>query len=529
MCVGLKLKIKAVNPNAPREYRVSCGNCEECRAVYKESWNFRLTAELEALMAQGWQCGFLTLTYSDEKMNCLSLRQLWDDVEQLPALTSWERMDSEQRIKRFGHDFFTPKFMCFRKQDVQEYIIDARQWLIRHYNCVKEWRLRYIVCAEFGSKTHRPHYHALLIFPPFVDAHAFFDFLHSRWSLDFGHVFPRYFNGGEDGNHYKHKPFLVDSYAKAARYVAKYTTKDLYYDEYLAEELGKYGLSLSPQKHLLKDYLAFHCQSKSLGSTILERFKTDADKLNALKNGVFFVGEDKPRVLPIYLKNKLLYDNVYQYEFISPEAAKARNDMGDKTFLMGSLVFNEDFPCRRLVRRVASKFFHDNIQEIFKLKVAKYSEFFSQFRDEIAMRKRETILRSRWCGIGKEFPDISYLRHPWQSLSDFMHKECLSCDDLAALYLCYYGVKPHIRRFVHPSLYPYLYLSRYYPHEMELPQVEDKTEREAMNSFLSELFSILDNCFKFWSAVPKVRSLEERDADYIGDSFKSEDYYNAVS
>ena len=528
MCVGLKLKIKAVNPNAPRVYRVGCGNCEECRAVYKESWNFRLTAELEALMGAGWQCGFLTLTYSDLNINVLSLHQLWDDVENMPAAVSWREMSNQERIERFGHDFFTPKFLCFRKSDVQEWIINARQWLIRKYECVREWRLRYIVCGEFGAKTKRPHYHALLIFPPFVDARAFYDYLHESWSLDHGHVFPRYFEGGFDGK-INHKPFLVESYAKAARYVSKYTTKDIYYDEYLTEELGKYGLSLTPHKKDLKDFLAFHCQSKSLGSTILERFKTDADKLNALKNGVFFVGEDKPRVLPIYLKNKLLYDNVYQYEFISPDMAKMREESGEKVYSMGSLVFKEDFPCRRLVRREASKFFHDNIEEIFKLKVAKYSEFFSQFRDEIAMLKREAVLRSRWCGLGKEFPDLSYLGNPWWQLSNFMQKEHLTCDDVAALYLCFYGVKPNIRRFVHPSLYPYLYLSRYYPKELELPQVEDKLECEAMNNFLDCLFCILDSCFKYWSCVPKVRSLEECDADFISDSFKSEDYYNAVS
>lgn len=519
MCVSLKLKIKAVNPNAPRCYRVACGNCEECRAVYKESWNFRLTAELEALMGQGWQCGFLTLTYSEYMVNRLSPYHLWDDVNGLPLDVSFRNMDDIERLKRFGHTTCIPRFLCFNRDDVKDWIIGARQWLIRKYDCKDVWRLRYIVCAEFGSHTQRPHYHALLIFPPFVDARDFYNYLKESWSSLMGHVFPRYFEGGVDSKGFEHKPFLVSSYANAARYVAKYTTKDIYYDEYLLNELSKYGLSLSSNKRKLKGVLAFHCQSKSLGSTILERFKTDADKLNALRNGVFFAGEDKPRVLPIYLKNKLLYDNKYVYEFISPEAAKSMNKVGIKTFEMGSLVFKEDFPCRRLVRREASQFFKDNIEEIFKLKVAKYSEFFSQFRDEIAMRKREAVLRERWTGVPF---DTSYLGSPWLALSSFMREHSLTCDDLARLYLCFYGVKNP--KFCSPCFYPYLYLNRYTEHPVELDFVED----EACENFLNQFFSILDDCFKWWTFVPKQRSQLERDADFISDSYKSEEYYSAV-
>lgn len=78
MCVGLKVSVKAVNPLAPKKYRVSCGKCEECRAVYKESWNFRLMAELEALMNNGWQAGFVTLTYNDFCLPIISPSRLED-------------------------------------------------------------------------------------------------------------------------------------------------------------------------------------------------------------------------------------------------------------------------------------------------------------------------------------------------------------------------------------------------------------------------------------------------------------------
>lgn len=511
MCVGLKLKLKAINPAAPARYRVSCGKCEECRAVYKESWNFRLTAELEALMSNGWQCGFLTLTYNDCALPILGPSQLIDTRRDMPLRQAWRYMDEVEKFERFGCGGKFPRIPCFDRSQVSEWFISARQWLYRNYEMSNRDRLRYIACCEFGSHTQRPHLHTLLIFPKYVNAEKFFNHLVSTWSF-YGFVFPKYFDGHVDGSNTKHKPFLVESYAKAARYTAKYTTKDLYYNEFIERSLSDMELRLSDDKSVMRGSLAFHCQSKSLGSSILDsRLSTDADKLNALRNGVFFNGEDRPRVLPVYLKNKILYDNEYVFEMVSPRQGE---DSRHVKYELGCVPFGCDFPAKRVVRRVASQFFKDNIEEIFKLKVEKYSEFFRQLCDKGCMLTRRLALFGRM-GRYVDESATDWLKEPYSRLSAFLASNELSCDDLAALYLCFYGVEH--RKYCSPVLYPMLYLQRYQKEQIDFYASPDP----ACDAFLDDLFGILDDCFRYWCIVPKVRSEEERLVDLVQDEVRS--------
>lgn len=516
--MSLKLKVSAVNVNAPKYYRVACGKCEECRAVYKESWNFRLMAELEALMNNGWQAGFLTLTYNDWSLPIVSPRELIDLDSGLPLNRVWSKVKDEPRFN--GH---VPRIPCFSRSEVSDFFIGARQWLYREYGLSKAFRLRYICCCEFGSHTKRPHMHALLIFPKCVDARKFHKYLCSSWYNPFGFVIPSAdkFDGFVDKKGREHKGFLVDSYASAARYAAKYTTKDIYYDESIDLLLENYRLKFSDNKKYFRCSLAFHCQSKSFGSSILNRFTTDSEKLDAIKNGVFFVGEDKPRVLPIYLKNKLLYDNKYVYQVVSPDTAKACKK--SVKYDLGCVAFGEDFPARRLVQREASDFFKRNIKEIFDLKVKKYSEFFSQFADEGCMRTRRLALSGRF-GSLSSVNDWAFLGEPYKELRGFMNLHDLSFDDLARLYLVFYGVASGKRTFVHPSLYHLVYLNRYVerPIDFSFNVVTDSDSVDGFNEFLSVFFGLLDNCFRWWFFRPKVRSPEERLADEVSDEIKSE-------
>lgn len=521
--MSLKLKVNAVNVNAPTYYRVACGKCEECRAVYKESWNFRLMAELETLMNNGWQAGFITLTYADWALPIVSPRELIDLDSGLPLSRVWSKVKNEPRFN--GH---VPRIPCFSRSQVSDFFVSARQWLYREYKLSKAFRLRYICCCEFGSHTKRPHMHALLIFPKVdeqgrsVDARKFHRFLCDDWYSRFGFVIPSAdkFDGFLDKKGRYHKGFLVDSYASAARYAAKYATKDIYYGESIDSLMENYRIKFSGNKKYFRHSLAFHCQSKSLGSSILSRFSTDSEKLDAIKNGVFFVGEDKPRVLPLYLKSKLLYDNKYVYQVVSPDTAKACNK--SIKYDLGCVAFGEDFPARRLVRREASDFFKRNVKEIYDLKLKKYSEFFSQFGDEGCMCTRRLALSGRF-GSHSSVNDWSYLGEPYKELRGFMNVHDLSYDDLAGLYLVYYGVSADKRVFVHPSYFHFLYLNRYVdrPIDLSFIAVTDSDLVDSYNAFLLVLFGLLDNCFRWWFLRPKVRSPEERLADEISDFIKS--------
>lgn len=549
MCVANKVKVKAVNPLAPKVYRVSCGECEECRAVYKEAWNFRLTAELEALMNNGWQAGFITLTYSDWMLPVVSPRYLIDLDSDCRLNEVWKDVKHESRF-----DGRLPRIPCFDREQVANYFVSIRQWLYREYKLSKEFRLRYIACCEYGSHTQRPHMHCLVIFPKFVDARKLFAFMCDAWNFN-GFTIPSidHFEGWVDKKGKEHKGFLIDSYAAAARYAAKYTTKDIYYVEAVDAQLKRYRLKFSDDSRYFRHSLAFHCQSRSLGYSIIGKFETDAQKLDAIKNGVFFVGEDKPRVLPIYIKNKLLYDNKYVYEMVSPSSDElARRVDAEKSgdlpnifdgesiderkrlsaqrayklagklkpkYELGCVAFGEDFPARRLVRREASDFFKRNIKEIFDLKVKKYAEFFAQFADEGCMLTRRLML----CGRSRAFRLSDWVGKPYAVFLGFIRENDISVADVARLYLCYYGVPERVRTFVHPSLYHYLYLNRYMEHSIDLSfnEVTDKERVDGYNEFLRVLFGFLDNCFEWWCRHPKVRSYEERVADCISDEFKS--------
>lgn len=90
-----------------------CGQCLPCRINRRRIWTHRLM--LEHLCSS--DAVFLTLTYRDE--------DLPDDA-----------------------------MLC--KRDLQRYIKSVRNY----YRASR--RVRYYACGEYGERTHRPHYHAIL-------------------------------------------------------------------------------------------------------------------------------------------------------------------------------------------------------------------------------------------------------------------------------------------------------------------------------------------------------------------------------
>ena len=71
MCLK-QMKIKASSPFAPKELFVPCGNCTECRRVYRTGWRIRLQNDLEYYkIKKGWKIGFFTLTYNSSSLPSL--------------------------------------------------------------------------------------------------------------------------------------------------------------------------------------------------------------------------------------------------------------------------------------------------------------------------------------------------------------------------------------------------------------------------------------------------------------------------
>lgn len=95
----------------------SCGKCMPCRVQRREDWVLRMLHELEF-----WNDScFITLTYSDEH---------------LPPNKSLSVEDLSDFFKRL-------------RSNVE-------------YHLGKDHKIKYFACGEYGPKTHRPHYHAII-------------------------------------------------------------------------------------------------------------------------------------------------------------------------------------------------------------------------------------------------------------------------------------------------------------------------------------------------------------------------------
>lgn len=65
------VKVNSVSGHGATFSFVPCGKCEECRQSSKNAWSFRLCAEIEQRVRDGWHVGFCTLTVDDDHMSYL--------------------------------------------------------------------------------------------------------------------------------------------------------------------------------------------------------------------------------------------------------------------------------------------------------------------------------------------------------------------------------------------------------------------------------------------------------------------------
>jgi len=97
---------------------VPCGVCHNCLKSKRNDWSFRLEQEQKASRSSY----FLTLTYTDENLT-------WGSIA--PTLV---------------------------KTDLQKFFKRIR----KHQQKFKSWKIRYYAVGEYGTKTKRPHYHAMI-------------------------------------------------------------------------------------------------------------------------------------------------------------------------------------------------------------------------------------------------------------------------------------------------------------------------------------------------------------------------------
>lgn len=106
---GISLKYQEGSP----DYFIPCGKCLGCKAQRSREWGIRIVHE-----SKSWdRNSFITLTYDDDHL---------------------------------------PEDGKIRKDDVQSFIKKLRKFQPEHRP------IRYFACGEYGDKTKRPHYHAII-------------------------------------------------------------------------------------------------------------------------------------------------------------------------------------------------------------------------------------------------------------------------------------------------------------------------------------------------------------------------------
>lgn len=462
-----QIRVKSVSDLGLKSAWVPCPDDETFRNVQRNAWAFRLSAEFQSRISQGWSVGFFTLTYNDSHLPLVP-RHLFKDPSR------YERL------------------CAFSRSDIRDFLTKLRKHLKKVY-AIED--IQYMVCSELGPETKRSHYHAVICWPekghnystervfkgsvihkewrsrPCPDDELHFA-IRRIWELEGkkGFVRPWSHLGGIDSHGHKHSPFKVSGdFRFCCKYAGKYCVKDLYYYQYLEPYADQVDIH-SP--YFKKLCCPFHMQSKSLGASILADYPSDASKLKLLFDGVQFVGSDKFLKIPIYIRNKLVFDNYYVIDEVTGE---------------------------RLVRRQANKFFRENSEEIFERKAEFYAQTF-----------KNLLSPGYLLGRGVDADNADYVS---SALSWFLDSYNFSLEDLARFYLAWYGVEYSNCYDVPPHNQ---WLGRYIPNEQTHTEGLSLIDR----GFYDDLHFVC-NCLMFGLGLIPAQSISDI-VERVRDFYKSE-------
>lgn len=259
-----------------------CGQCLFCRINRRRMWTARLM--LESLMHKS-SC-FLTLTY---------------DNEHLP----------NHLIKR----------------DVQLFLKRLRKYLSTHEG---HYKLRYYIAGEYGEKSHRPHYHAILYgIPPEMANAQFFEHF---WT--------------EEGNSDKRLGMChvgYDCSLHAIQYVAGYVTKKFVH-------IPKCGPVQEPEFALMSRKPGIGIPAlETIAQELLQKGVTEHTQIR-IADRTYPLGRTLSKHLAQLLGVNLPFEKVQFFK-----AMVEKNDEALATHLFGSLtelLIAEGEPARRRVTQL---------------------------------------------------------------------------------------------------------------------------------------------------------------------------------
>lgn len=146
--------MRCVEPKTIRKngylQHVPCGACSFCLQAKRDDWSFRIGREFQSSKA----ASFITLTYSDENVPMVDCT-VGDDEETIWHLPSLVKRDLQLFIKKLRKFDFKARSTVPMKGIT---IIDKKIARIS----LKTHPIKYYAVGEYGSKTDRPHYHAIV-------------------------------------------------------------------------------------------------------------------------------------------------------------------------------------------------------------------------------------------------------------------------------------------------------------------------------------------------------------------------------
>lgn len=459
MCLRY-LNLKTKNPCGISHAYVPCGVCADCRRKLQSAWQFRINSEFLTLIKRGWYCGFATLTYNNENLPHIPVQCFKNaDYEEIP---------------------------CFNRLDVSDFIVSVRDYLKYHCNFVGENRIRYFVASELGTLRHRPHYHLIIAWPPTLSYKDMHRILSDKWQ--YGYLFPRNYQGDKRMKSFE----VVGDASKVFSYISKYVCKDLELEKIQGDksrfysERGKYeeGTDEFTYYRLYRNTQSFHLQSRSLGFEAIAKLSDD-DKMRVFVDGMSFTADDDVRQIPLYIKNKLVFDPYYTI----------------------------DSDGKRLVQRKASDFFLRHAHEIFVKKAEWYTKYI------------KTSLSAKYYvdrGLGRSFADEieRTLHYHYSRVLDKF--STLYTDDrfLGEYYLAYHRVHPSYRYDI-PLLQQWLF--RWYPDVKFKPRMNFDYDFNFRLAALDVLFEHIDG---YNSLLGSFGEAERADSERKVN--KCRDYFNNI-
>lgn len=197
---------------------VPCGKCYCCLSRRRNDWTFRLKNEQK----NSFTAHFCTLTYSDETL------------------------PEDGKLKKRDLQLFLKRLRTEQDRSIER-VLKADKMALK-------WpSIKYYACGEYGTKTKRPHYHAII----FNIHPRIFDKVVDIWKM--GHV------------------VVVPSNVKTIHYVTKYVINNF-------EE----------------NYKGFSLISKGIGNSYLSNTQKHR---KGLEN--FVINDGYPMAMPRYYKNKI--------------------------------------------------------------------------------------------------------------------------------------------------------------------------------------------------------------------------------